>query len=124
MLDLDAQARALAPHLPVLRPHIRIAQHLHALSALFPVEISSCLLRYDAAVQMARFSDQELTEAEFENAMRAYQEIMSMFVLPRYRFQLTNRWSDFPTTARMKLQILDTVCKVAFCSSRDLRQIM
>ncbi|KIJ45120.1 hypothetical protein M422DRAFT_251314 [Sphaerobolus stellatus SS14] len=77
---IDAQARLIAPRLPVLRPHVRIAQHLRALTALFPVEESSCLYTYDSVVQKARYSEEEPTEEEFESGMKAYQQIIDITI--------------------------------------------
>ncbi|KAF8523140.1 hypothetical protein BU17DRAFT_86293 [Hysterangium stoloniferum] len=75
---IDAQARLIVPRLPILRPHIRMAQHLRALAALFPPERVSCVEKYDTAVQMARYSDQEPSEIDFDLGMRAYQDIVDM----------------------------------------------
>ncbi|KAF8585581.1 hypothetical protein K439DRAFT_1646589 [Ramaria rubella] len=75
---IDAQARVIVPRLPALRPHVRMIQHLGALAALFPSDGVSCLKTYDATVQLARYSKEEPTEAEFERGMRAYQELLDM----------------------------------------------
>jgi len=46
--------------------------------ALFPPDGTSCLQIYDSAVQIARYSEEEPTEAEFESGMKAYKEIIDM----------------------------------------------
>jgi len=80
---VDAHARHIVPRLPILRPHIRMAQHLRPLAALFPPERVSCIQKYDTTVQMARYSDQELSETGFDLGMRAYQDIVD--ILSEYR---------------------------------------
>ena len=74
----DAQARIIVPRLPVLRPHVRMSQHLRPLVALFTPDGVSCLKTYDTLVQLARYSIREPTDVEFEQGIRAYQELLNM----------------------------------------------
>lgn len=74
---VDTQARNVLPHLPVLRPHVRMGHHLRILAALVPAD-NPCLKIYDSAIQKARYSEYEPTQTEFEMGMRAYQDIIDI----------------------------------------------
>jgi len=80
---IDAQARLIVPRLPALRPHIRMAQHLRTLAALFPSDGFSCLHNYNSIVQLARYCQREPTETEFETGMLAYKELLD--ILAEYK---------------------------------------
>ncbi|KAH7924866.1 hypothetical protein BV22DRAFT_1090072 [Leucogyrophana mollusca] len=75
--DIDARAHLVIPSHPTLKPHSRMLHHFRFISPLLPKDESgiSLLHIYDSAIQLARISDREPTEEEFEIGIGAAQEI-------------------------------------------------
>ena len=82
MTELDSVARMLIPSLPPLRPNVRMLYHFRFIAPLIPKDENgvSALTIYDSAIQMARYSEREPTECEFEAARDAAVEIEQMHV--------------------------------------------
>ncbi|EIW86553.1 hypothetical protein CONPUDRAFT_114994 [Coniophora puteana RWD-64-598 SS2] len=78
--DIDNRARLVIPSHPVLKPHARILHHFRFILPLLPKDEDglTALHYYDSAIQLARISEQELTEEEFETGMRAASDIQQI----------------------------------------------
>jgi len=78
---VDKGARLLVPSLPPLRPHKTMLQHLHALLPLIPIDGrgTTPLHVYSEYVERARYSDRELTEADYEMAMSSQNYLIKLF---------------------------------------------
>jgi len=83
--DLDAKARLLIPSLPPLRPNDRMSHHYRFIAPLMPTddEGRSPLHYYDSAIQLARQSDREPTEREFEVGITAAEDIEKILLETR-----------------------------------------
>lgn len=86
-LPPDGAARRLLPSLPPLKPNTRMLTHLRTLLIFIPVG-SNCLKIFDAIVQVARYSEQDMTEAEFAAGVMAANELRAMYVNPCLVFVL------------------------------------
>ncbi|KAH7915362.1 hypothetical protein BJ138DRAFT_1176607 [Hygrophoropsis aurantiaca] len=77
IVDIDARAHLVIPSHPALKPHSRMLHHFRFISPLLPKGEGgiSLLHIYDSAIQLARLSDKEPTEEEFEVGMSAANEI-------------------------------------------------
>jgi hypothetical protein len=78
----DALARIVIPLQPQMKPHARMLHHLRFIAPLLPLDEDKItpLHYYDAAIQIARISDRELTEEEFLAGIQAAEEIMKWWV--------------------------------------------
>ncbi|KXN89857.1 hypothetical protein AN958_04861 [Leucoagaricus sp. SymC.cos] len=76
--QIDSLARIVIPLQPPMKPHARVLHHFRFIAPLLPLDEDkiSSLHYYDAAIQIARISDRELTEEEFLTGMQAAEEIM------------------------------------------------
>lgn len=68
----------MIPLQPPMKPHARMLHHLRFIAPLLPRDEDkiSPLHFYDAAIQIARISDKELTEEEFLTGLHAAEEIL------------------------------------------------
>lgn len=75
---IDALARIVIPLQPQMKPHARMLHHFRFIAPLLPLDEDkiSPLHYYDAAIQIARISERELTEEEFLTGIQAAEEIM------------------------------------------------
>ncbi len=66
-----------------MKPHARMLHHFRFITPLLPRDEDkiSSLHFYDAAIQIARTSDKELTEEEFLTGLQAAEEILRWYVL-------------------------------------------
>jgi len=84
-IDKAAQSLLGSDH-PILRPHKTMEQHFRLLQPYVDVKFTvvepyrrmTALAFYDAAIQMARYGERELSEEEFTEAMRAATTIHSI----------------------------------------------
>lgn len=65
-----------------MRPNSRVGEHFHFLSAMFPYDSDghSIIDYYAAAIELARNSSRELTDAEYEIGMNMSSHIKRMRV--------------------------------------------
>jgi len=78
VLDMDDLAHTIIPAHPMLRPHTRMLHHFRFILPLLPVDEDGLtpLHYYDSAIQLARYSNAELSEHEFEMGMKPANEIL------------------------------------------------
>ncbi|KAJ7139836.1 hypothetical protein C8R44DRAFT_605701 [Mycena epipterygia] len=75
--EIDILAHMVMPAHPTIKPHARMLHHFRFILPLLNAEDEEFtpLHYYDSAIQLARNSAQEPTEAEFELGMQAAEEI-------------------------------------------------
>ncbi|KAG7450331.1 uncharacterized protein BT62DRAFT_505916 [Guyanagaster necrorhizus] len=71
--EMDALAHVVIPAHPVLKPHARMIHHFRFIVPLLDDQV--VLRVYDSAIQLARNSEREPTEEEFEVGWEAAEEI-------------------------------------------------
>ncbi|KAI0036695.1 hypothetical protein K488DRAFT_40602 [Vararia minispora EC-137] len=78
--ELDELARLVIPHQPQLRPSERMLSHFRFIAPLLPKyeDGLSPLHYYDSAIQLARYSEREPTEREYEIVLNAVKVIREM----------------------------------------------
>ncbi|KAF8225014.1 hypothetical protein L208DRAFT_1368619 [Tricholoma matsutake] len=76
--DIDTLAHTIIPTHPTLKPHTRMLHHFRFLLPLLPVDEDGLtpLHYYDSAIQLARHSNVELSEHEFEIGMASMGDIL------------------------------------------------
>lgn len=83
MYAVDAQAHIIIPNHPASKPHTRMLHHFRFILPLLALDEDGLtpLHYYDAAIQLARNGDTELSEQEFELGMEAAQALTKWCVL-------------------------------------------
>jgi hypothetical protein len=78
----DTLAHAIIPTHPTLKPHTRMLHQFRFILPLLPVDEDGLtpLHYYDSAIQLARHSNVELSEQEFEMGMTPASEILKWYV--------------------------------------------
>jgi hypothetical protein len=82
LFETDVLAHAIIPTHPTLKPHTRMLHHFRFILPLLPVDEDGLtpLHYYDSAIQLARHSNVELSEQEFEMGMKPASEILKWYV--------------------------------------------
>ncbi|KZW02714.1 hypothetical protein EXIGLDRAFT_419726 [Exidia glandulosa HHB12029] len=84
VVQVDEAARTIVPRLQPIRPHARVLHHLRALAPLIPVDESggSCLRRYDAIVEFAKYGKREMALEEYVEGIKAAEEVVRVSYVP------------------------------------------
>ncbi|KIY72769.1 hypothetical protein CYLTODRAFT_407097 [Cylindrobasidium torrendii FP15055 ss-10] len=93
---IDDMAHLVIPHHPPLKPHVRLVHHFRFIAPLLP---PNALALWDSAVQMAKLSEREMSQEEFELGWEAAIEIKRALDETRQEMSLLTNMPNISTTA-------------------------